>query len=106
MEYINGGDLFTHLRKEGNFKPKRSKFYAAQILLAIEYMHMMGIIYRDLKPENVLIDGQGHIKIIDFGLSSFEEIKRGGGTKSSFDSNFGQQSSVFSNNILTMSQNS
>jgi serine/threonine protein kinase len=74
MEYVNGGDLFTHLRKENHFTSDRAKFYAAEILLAIDHMHNMGVIYRDLKPENILIDEEGHIKIIDFGLSSFKEL--------------------------------
>ena len=69
MENANGGDLFYHLRKAGKFDQERTKFYAAEILLALEHIHDKGIIYRDLKPENVLIDHQGHVKIIDFGLS-------------------------------------
>jgi serine/threonine protein kinase len=72
MEFINGGDMFYHLRKSKKFDNARTQFYAAEILLAMEYMHSVGIIYRDLKPENVLIDYQGHIKIIDFGLSKLK----------------------------------
>lgn len=72
MEFINGGDLFYHLRKSKKFEHSRAQFYAAEILLALEFMHNAGIIYRDLKPENVLIDHQGHIKIIDFGLSKMK----------------------------------
>jgi serine/threonine protein kinase len=51
------------------FDEKTAKFYAAEILLAIEYLHRRSIIYRDLKPENILLDGEGHVKITDFGLS-------------------------------------
>lgn len=72
MEFINGGDMFYHLRKAKKFDNSRTQFYAAEMLLALEYMHSVGIIYRDLKPENVLIDHQGHIKIIDFGLSKLK----------------------------------
>jgi serine/threonine protein kinase len=57
------------LKKEGKFTEARTKFYAAEIVLALEYMHHKGIIYRDLKPENILMDAEGHIKIVDFGLS-------------------------------------
>ena len=51
------------------FDEKTAKFYAAEILLAIEYLHKRSIIYRDIKPENILLDDEGHIKITDFGLS-------------------------------------
>lgn len=56
MENANGGDLFYHLRKSVRFEEDRARFYAAEILLALEFMHERGVIYRDLKPENVLID--------------------------------------------------
>jgi len=61
--------LYYHLQISGNFSPERTKFYSAEIVLALEYLHNNGIIYRDLKPENILIDGDGHVKITDFGLS-------------------------------------
>jgi protein kinase A/protein kinase X len=69
MEYVNGGELFSHLRKSGRFSEERAKFYIAEIFLAINYLHSIGVLYRDLKPENVLINRDGHIKITDFGLS-------------------------------------
>jgi len=69
LEYVNGGELYYHLQLSGHFTPDRARFYAAEMVLAMEYLHKNGIIYRDLKPENVLIDGDGHIKITDFGLS-------------------------------------
>ncbi len=53
----------------GRFEESRAKFYAAQITLALAYVHSMDIIYRDLKPENVLIDEKGNIRLTDFGLS-------------------------------------
>ncbi|KAI8979569.1 camp-dependent protein kinase 9 [Mycotypha africana] len=69
LEYVVGGELFTHLRKAGRFTNDMTRFYASEIVLAIEYLHSKDIIYRDLKPENLLIDYQGHIKITDFGFA-------------------------------------
>lgn len=69
MDFLNGGELFYHLRREGRFSEQRTVFYAAEILLALECLHKNNIIYRDLKPENVLLDNEGHIKLTDFGLS-------------------------------------
>ncbi|CAG9330060.1 PRKACB_1 [Blepharisma stoltei] len=68
MEYIAGGELFTRLRLWHHFPNDVALFYATEILLAIEYIHSNNIIYRDLKPENLLIDHTGHIKIADFGF--------------------------------------
>mmetsp|Transcript_32648 Transcript_32648/g.23596 ORF Transcript_32648/g.23596 Transcript_32648/m.23596 type:complete len:174 (+) Transcript_32648:135-656(+) len=69
MDYLNGGELFTHLRKDTKFSEKRACFYAAQIVEALRCLHVNGIIYRDLKPENVILDCDGNLKITDFGLS-------------------------------------
>lgn len=56
MEYLNGGELFLHMKKVNKFTEKKAKFYAAEILLALECLHKKDICYRDLKPENVLLD--------------------------------------------------
>jgi serine/threonine protein kinase len=69
IDFLNGGELFFHLRKENRFSEERSRFYAAEIVLALECLHENGILYRDLKPENVILDSEGHIKLTDFGLS-------------------------------------
>jgi len=69
LEYCQGGELFFHLSRAGRFSEGRCRFYSSEILLAIEYLHKLAIIYRDLKPENVLLDGGGHVKLTDFGLS-------------------------------------
>ncbi|KAJ3109960.1 camp-dependent protein kinase catalytic subunit [Physocladia obscura] len=69
LEFIQGGELFTHLRKSGRFRNNVALFYAGEVILAFEYLHNRDIIYRDLKPENCLIDAKGHIKITDFGFA-------------------------------------
>merc|ERR1711988_1203367 len=69
LEYCPGGELFFHLSRAGRFSEGRCRFYASEILLAIEYLHRLNIIYRDMKPENVLLDADGHVKLTDFGLS-------------------------------------
>jgi protein kinase A len=69
LEYVCGGEVFTHLRKAGKFPNDVGKFYSAEIVLAFDHLHTMNIIYRDLKPENLLLDQGGHIKITDFGFA-------------------------------------
>ncbi|KAJ3300473.1 serine/threonine protein kinase psk1 [Borealophlyctis nickersoniae] len=69
LSYASGGELFTYLAKEKMFAEEVACFYTAELLLALEHLHNLGIIYRDLKPENVLLDATGHILLTDFGLS-------------------------------------
>merc|ERR1719408_1067569 len=69
LEYCAGGELFFHLSQAGRFSQGRCRFYACEICLALAYLHSLNIIYRDLKPENLLLDADGHAKITDFGLS-------------------------------------
>jgi serine/threonine protein kinase len=69
LEFVSGGEMFTHLRKTGRYSEEIACFYASQILLSFEYLHHLNIIYRDLKPENVLFDNNGYIKITDFGFA-------------------------------------
>lgn len=69
LEFCPGGELFFHLSRNGRFSEGRAKFYTSELLLAIGYLHSLNIIYRDLKPENVLLDAEGHAKLTDFGLS-------------------------------------
>lgn len=72
LEYCPGGELFYHLQKVGEFDEDVTRFYAAQLVLVIGYLHENDIIYRDMKPENVLISEDGYIKLADFGLSKAE----------------------------------
>jgi len=69
LDYFTGGELFYHLKNTGRFPEERCRYYAAEITLALEELHKNTIVYRDLKPENVLLDEEGHIKLTDFGLS-------------------------------------
>ncbi|KAK1803037.1 hypothetical protein P4O66_021575, partial [Electrophorus voltai] len=68
MEYVNGGELFFHLSRERVFSEDRTRFYGAEIVSALDYLHSAKIVYRDLKLENLMLDKDGHIKITDFGL--------------------------------------
>jgi len=75
MEFVNGGELFSHLRKEGRLSLEAARFYTAEIVLAFQYLHEKNIVYRDLKPENLLLDSAGHIKITDFGFAKQVESR-------------------------------
>ena len=69
MDLMLGGDLKHHLNNEGTFSVDRTRFHTAQMLLGLDHIHKKGIVYRDLKLENVLVDEYGHIKISDLGLA-------------------------------------
>ncbi|KAJ2732528.1 hypothetical protein IW152_003735 [Coemansia sp. BCRC 34962] len=69
MEYVAGGELFTHMIKERIFCEDQAVFYSAELVLALSHLHKLGIVFRDTKPENILLDKRGHLVLTDFGLS-------------------------------------
>jgi len=69
MDFVNGGHLLHHLRREAMFSEKQARFYIAEVILAIEHLHSLNIIHRDLKPENVLLSADGHCVLTDFGFA-------------------------------------
>ena len=73
MEYLPGGDLMNLLIQKDTLTEKEAKFYIAELILAIESIHNLDCIHRDIKPDNVLIDKNGHIKLSDFGLAKISD---------------------------------
>ena len=71
LDYVPGGELFTYLRKLRRFDEPTARFYICEIVLVLEYLHetQAGVAYRDLKPENLLLDADGHVKLVDFGFA-------------------------------------
>jgi len=75
MEYVPGGEIFTRLNRVGTFSESSAEFYTAEILTALDFLHSHKIIYRDLKPDNILIERDGHIKLADFGLCKILRVQ-------------------------------
>ena len=75
LELLQGGELFTQLRLRGQLEEREAKFYAAQVLLAFQHMHAKNVAYRDLKPENLVLDSEGYLKVVDFGLAKVVDGK-------------------------------
>jgi len=69
LDYCPGGDLAEYLQLEKKFNEEKTRLYASEILLALEELHRKDIIFRDLKPDNVVLDEEGHALLTDFGLS-------------------------------------
>ncbi|XP_017980044.1 PREDICTED: serine/threonine-protein kinase RHS3 [Theobroma cacao] len=124
MEFCSGGNLHSLRQKQPNkhFTEEAARFYASEVLLALEYLHMLGIVYRDLKPENVLVRDEGHIMLSDFDLSlrcsvsptlvkssSTHQTSNGGGSGGILDSEFAvhgcMQPSTFFPRILPGKKN-
>jgi len=104
MEFLPGGDLMSLLMARDILPEQEAKFYAAEIVLAIESVHKLDCIHRDLKPDNVLIDADGHIKLSDFGLSKKLDLKMldnpgQNGPKTNYGNN------INNNNVKGASQN-
>ncbi|XP_023174688.1 cAMP-dependent protein kinase catalytic subunit 2 [Drosophila hydei] len=75
LPLIMGGELFTYHRKVRKFSEKQARFYAAQVFLALEYLHFCSLLYRDLKPENIMLDKNGYLKVTDFGFAKKVETR-------------------------------
>ena len=75
MEFLAGGDLMTLLMRKDILSEEESRFYIGETILAIETIHNLNYIHRDLKPDNILLDKDGHVKLTDFGLCKHAEIR-------------------------------
>jgi serine/threonine protein kinase len=75
LEFVPGGELFNYIRRAGRLPNHITRLYAAEIVMAIEHLHQNNILYRDLKPENLLLDEFGHIKLTDFGFSKYVPVR-------------------------------
>jgi serine/threonine protein kinase len=69
MDFAIGGEMFHHLKKVSHFPENLGVFYLAEVVLAFEYLHEFDIVFRDTKPENLLLDAYGHVMLTDFGLA-------------------------------------
>eukprot|EP00742_Colponemidia_sp_Colp-10_P002589 GILJ01002765.1.p1 GENE.GILJ01002765.1~~GILJ01002765.1.p1 ORF type:complete len:624 (+),score=104.09 GILJ01002765.1:432-2303(+) len=79
LDFLHGGELFFHLKRQKRFSEDAVRFYSSEIILALEHLHSMNVVHRDIKPENILLDSEGHICLADFGLAK-ENVECGDNT--------------------------
>ena len=101
MEYLAGGDLMTLLMRKDILSEEESRFYISEVIMAIESVHKLNYIHRDLKPDNVLLDKNGHVKLTDFGLCKHAEIRAPSGATHDQRRYEGEHSANF-NQLKTM----
>jgi len=77
IDYIAGGDLYYHLKNSKRFPEDTVRIWGAELVMALKYLHQLNVVYRDMKPENLLLDAQGHLHLTDFGLSHLHSEKAG-----------------------------
>ncbi|EAZ51381.1 hypothetical protein, partial [Cryptosporidium parvum Iowa II] len=77
MEYLPGGDLMSYLIKYDKFSEEDTRFYMAQLVHAVDLVHQLGFVHRDVKPDNIVLDSKGHLKLLDFGLCKFSPLIEG-----------------------------
>jgi len=76
LEYIPGGELFSHLRRQEKFSQAECQFYTVELVCALQYLHELNVVYRDVKPENIMIHKDGHLRLVDFGFAKFLDDDR------------------------------
>lgn len=103
MEYLSGGDLAALIKMMGNLPDKWAKQYISEVIVGVDDMHQNGIIHHDLKPDNLLIDTQGHVKLTDFGLSRMGLIRRHKSSRSKKNSISSRKNSLNSEDLISSS---